>query len=347
MKKFKGIIVLVLALALIAVALCGCGQTDTKTASTTERTVVDMAGRTVTLPEEINSIGTFGSIGVINTFVELMGEGDKICNDMSASFTKTDQWKYQYVFAPQIKGAPIFENASREIQMEEVLKTKPDLCIAMSKDVVAALEAQGLNVIYLEWNNSEDVKQCVTLLGEVFNKQDVAKDYISYFDEMVAKAAELTKGISDADQKAVLYGNIAEFTQPHVIAEWWIPKAGGISVTDNGRTDGELVYTFEDILKWNPDTMVFMKKSSSNDILSDKRLANINAIKNNAIYYIPTVAHVWGNRTPEQPLTIMWMMNKLYPEIKSYDDLAGDIKYFYSHFFNYNMSDKEIAEIIS
>ena len=83
-----------------------------------------------------------------------------------------------------------------------------------------------------------------------------------------------------------------------------------------------------------------------NDILADQRLAIITAVKNEAIYTAPTVAHTWGNRTPEQPLTFMWMMHKLYPEIKSEKSLAEDIRYFYNHFFNYEMSDEEISEII-
>ncbi len=82
-------------------------ETEKAAESSDTVTVTDMAGREVTLPAQINSIATFGSIGVINAFVELMGYGDKICNDMTASFTKSDKWAMQYQFAPQIKGAPV------------------------------------------------------------------------------------------------------------------------------------------------------------------------------------------------------------------------------------------------
>jgi len=338
-------IVLCIAIIFTLSLLAGCSNKKAETPTPT-RTVVDMAGRTVTLPAEIKSIGTFGSIGVLNTFVELMGAGDKICNDMSPRFTKTDKWKYQYIFAPQLKGLPVFQDANDEISMEVVLKTKPDICLTMDKANIEKLEKQGLNVIYLNWDKSEDVKKCINLLGDVLDKQNIAKDYILYFDDMVAKADELTKNLKEEDKKKVLYGNITEFNQPHLIAEWWIPKAGGISVTDNGRTKNQLDYTMEDLLKWNPDVMVLATASTKSDILADKKMAKVTAVKNNAIYAIPTVAHTWGNRTPEQPLTIMWMINKLYPEIKSCKDLAQDIKYFYSHFFKYEMSDEEIAKII-
>jgi iron complex transport system substrate-binding protein len=357
MKKLNTkIVALCISIMFILSLLSGCASETVKTpaepsepaeSSTAEtRTVVDMAGRTVTLPAEINSIGVFGACGVLNTFVETMRAGDKICNNMSPRFTKTDKWKYQQKFAPQITEAPVFQKADEEIDMEVVLKTKPDLCLAMSMEILTVLENQGLDVIYLEWNEDEDVKKCITLLGEVLNKQDVAEAYIKYFDDMVAEAEELVKHLKEEDKKKVVYGNVMEGSQPHIIAEWWIAKAGGISVTDDARKAGSRQYTLEDLLQWNPDAMVISTASMKDDILADKRMAGITAIKNEAIYTVPTVAHTWGNRTPEQPLTFMWMMHKLYPEIKSEESLGEDIRYFYSHFFNYEMSDEEIAEII-
>ncbi|MFZ3132805.1 MAG: ABC transporter substrate-binding protein [Desulfosporosinus sp.] len=354
MKLSKKIIALLLLTFLVLASLTGCGQNaangtnaaGTKTAAQTERTVVDMAGRSVKLPAEIKSIATFGSIGVLNDFVETLGEGSKICNEMSASFTKTDQWKYQYVFAPQLKTSPLFENASREIVMEKVLQTKPDLCLTMTKEQTDQLAAQGLNVLYLSWDKTEDVKKCITLLGEALNKQEVAADYLAYFDKTVAKAQDLTKNLKEADKKKVVYGSITTYTQPHLIAECWIPTAGGLSMTNNGRTAQTLVYTLEDLLKWNPDVLILSDKAIKKDVLADSRLSNIPAVKNKQIFVVPCVAHVWGNRTTEQPLTILWTMNKLYPNIMTTEALAKEISYFYSHFFKTNLSDAQIKEII-
>ncbi|MBC3889203.1 ABC transporter substrate-binding protein [Acetobacterium paludosum] len=351
MKSSKRMIVLLLAMALCVFCFAGCTQSkaaDTK--GSTERTVTDMAGRTVTLPAEINKIGTFGAIGVLNTFVETMGAGDKICNEGSPTFVKSPSWsKYQYLFAPQLPNCLPFQGADSEILMENVLSVKPDLCLTMDSAMTAQLEAQGLTVIQLSWTKTDDVKECITLLGEVLNKQDVAKDYLSYFDDMVAKADKLTKNIAETDKKKVVYGTISQFTQPHIIAEWWIPEAGGISVTSASRTatTGEtLTYTMEDLLQWNPDAMIVTDKSEKDKILADARFADLTAVKNNAIYIMPRIAHVWGNRTTEQPLTIMWTMNKLYPNIMSNKDLADDIKYFYSHFLKYDFTDEQIQEII-
>jgi iron complex transport system substrate-binding protein len=352
MKNRKLIPVILMLLMLMQVfMLSGCGKTeeDTPTAPETpaaqDKTVVDMAGRTVVLPTEIKTIATFGSIGVINSFVELFGEGDKIMNEMSPSFTKNDKWKYQYVFAPQIAQGPVFENANREILIEEVLAAKPDLSICMTKETADLLEGKGLTVVFLKWSELADVEKCVNLLGQVFGKEDVAADYLKYFEEKVANAEKLTANLGDQEKKKVLYGSVTTYTQPHLIAEWWISAAGGLSVTDNGRDAEKYEYTMEDILAWNPDVMI-TSDPMADEIKAESRMKDIAAVKDNAIYLVPTVAHVWGNRTPEQPLTIMWAMHKLYPEIMTQDMLSEEIKYFYSHFFKTDLTDQQVAEII-
>ena len=222
-----------------------------------------------------------------------------------------------------------------ELLMENILAVKPDLCLTMDKATTEALEEQGLNVVYLEWQKTDDIKECITLLGEILNAQDVAADYLKYFDDMVAEAERLVKGLKEEDKKTVAYGTISTFTQPHVIAEWWLAEAGAVSVTADAfaAAGGEkLVYTLEDLLKWNPDVILVMSAAEKDTILADAQLSEITAVKNGEIHIVPRIAHVWGNRTTEQPLTIMWTINKLYPEIVTDEMLAEDIFYFYSHF---------------
>lgn len=352
-------ITLLLAGILSVAALTACGGSAPATESgkqaesavtTTEKkrkTVRDMAGREVQVPEKINSIATFGAIGVINAFVELMGDGDKIANEMTEGFTKSDKWAMQYEFAPQIKNAPVLQNADGEIQIEKVLEVNPDLCLVMSKDLIEPLEKLGMSVVYFDWRETDEVKTAVTLLGETLNKQDVAKDYLAYFDGMVSEAGTQTATLAEEDKKKVLYGNITQFTQPHIIAEWWIETAGGISVTkDSWGNENRLTYTKEDILSWNPDVMIVSDRKMIDEILNDALYADVSAVQNKAVYYIPTVAHVWGNRTVEQPLTVFWTMHKLYPELVTRDQLAEKVSYFYDHFYKYKLSEDQLAKII-
>lgn len=353
-------LVVMISLSLVA----GCGQTSASpqvqptqptqsaqaeqpTQNLTERVVTDMAGRTVTIPAEINSVATFLSVPIINGLVGLMGYSDKLVNELTQSMVKGSKHQFQYEVAPQIKGAPFVTTADGEVITEEVLRLDPDLCVVLSKDMIEPLEKIGMTVVYYEWQTVEDIRKAVTLMGDVFGVPEVATDYLDYFDKTVAKAQELTKDLKEEDKKTVLYGNATDLTQPHVIAEWWIPAAGGISVTDNGRTTGTgFKYTLEELLRWNPDAMIPTGKKIIDEIKADPVLAQINAVKNDEFFVMPTVAHVWGNRTVEIPLTILLTTHKLYPELYSREELAEEIKYFYSHFFKYEMTGQQIDAII-
>lgn len=316
-----------------------------KTQAPSTKTVVDMEGRTVEIPTKIESVATFGSVGVLNAFVECMGMGDLIASEMPDNFAKNDKWAMQYQFAPQMKGLPVLESADG-IDIEKVLELQPDICITMTKDTAQQLEENGLSVIVLTWDDTEDVKEAVTLMGEVFGVADRAVQYNSYFDEMVEKADRLTANLSDDERKKVIYGDVETLTNPHIISEWWITAAGGNSVTNDTHTKNSLEYTMEELLAWQPE-VILSSNTDIETIYADANLANIPAIQNKQVYVVPTVAHVWGNRTVEQPLTVLWTMNKLYPELYSVDEVSEDIKYFYRTFFDYEMSDSEVDSIIN
>lgn len=310
-----------------------------------KRKVTDMAGYEVEVPAEITSVATFGSVGVLNAFVECLGKGGLIVNQMPQNFTKNDKWAMQYKFAPQIADGPVVETADG-VDVEATLQLAPDLCVTMMPEMAEQLNQNGLPCIVLTWNDTDDVKTAVSLMGQVLNCTEVADDYIAYFDEMVAKAAERTKDIADDDARvACIYGDVEALKNPHIISEWWIQAAGGRSVTKDVHEKNSLEYTMEQLLDWNPE-VIFSSNTKVDDIYADANIADLAAVKEGKIYVVPTVAHVWGNRTVEQPLTVMWAMNKLYPELYTEEELAEDIKYFYSHFFCYDMNEDEINGII-
>lgn len=359
MKKRILSVLLTAVMLLGLLSACGSKQTPDESGTTTpsetvqnteetkQHVITDMLGREVVLPDEINTIATFKAIGVLNTFVETLGAGDKICNGMTPAFTKGSH-DMQYVFAPQIKDAPVLENADGELQIEDILALKPDLCLVAWKDNVEPLEKAGLCVVYVNWTNGDELKEAVTLLGDILGKEDVAAQYCKFFDDTVARAEELSAGISDDQRRTALYGSPVSMKNPHKISEWWIKEAGGISVTEemHAAAEGESIeFTMEDLLAWDPDVM-FLSGNDSETLLSDTNYASLKAVQNKELYRVPTVGHSWGNRSTEQPLVILWGMNKLYPDLYSKEDLAKDIADFYSTFFKCDLTEEQIAKII-
>ena len=342
----KGSIVLSLLLIFIMFLSTSCGSTSETSSQKVSnvKTIEDMAGRKVEIPKEIKSIATIGSVPVLNGFIMSFGEGDKIINGLP-DFVKMPKWKYQLVFNPDLKNKEKFQNANYEPMIETILEKKPDVCITMDKKSAETMEAKGIKTLVLQWKDINDVEPLMTILGEVFNKQDKAKEYVKYFNDTVEKAEKLTSDIKD--RKTALYANIKGLKQPHLIAEWWIKAAGGISVTDNGRKEETLSFSIEQLLQWNPNIVIVSNKSDVKKLKEDTRLSKLDAVKNNKVYITPTCAHVWANRTVEQPLTVLWTLNKLYPEKYSEKQLIADVTDFYKRFFETNLTEDQVKEIIS
>lgn len=309
------------------------------------RAVTDMAGRKVALPARIERVVTLGSLPVINSFVFTMGEGRRIVNGL-ADFNKP-QWKYQSVFAPQLAGQPTMQQPNREPSVEAILAAKPDVVLTMHRESVERVAALGIPVVFLAWREAEDVKPCMTVLGQVFGKPDVAQRYVAWFDGTVARVQEGLRGVPAEQRPKVLYFQPETMSQPRLIAEWWIPAAGGISVTDDKRKTETRTFTMEQVLLWNPDILVLASVEGLERVRKDPIYAGLKAVKSGQMHLVPVGAHTWSNRTAEQPLTVLWGAKTFHPTRFASLDLGAETRRFYRDYFGTTLNDGQLAEILS
>ena len=309
------------------------------------RTVTDMAKRRVGLPARIERVVTLGSLPVLNSFVFTMGEGRRIVNGL-ADFAKP-HWKYQTVFAPQLAGQPTMQQPSREPNLEALLAAKPDVVLTMHRESLDRLAALGIPVVYLAWREPEDVKVCMTLHGQVFNKPEVAQRYERWFDATLARVQEGLRGVAIEQRPRVLYLQPETLTQPRLIAEWWIPAAGGISVSADGRQTESRSFTLEQVLLWNPDILILSSTEALQRVQKDRAFAGLKAVRSGQLHLVPVGAHTWSNRTAEQPLTVLWGAKTFHPSRFASLDLALETRQFYRDFIGHNLSEPNLTEILS
>ena len=306
------------------------------------RVVTDMAGRRVTLPAKVERVVTLGSLPVVNSFVYAMGEGAAIVNGL-ADFARP-RWTFQTVFAPQLKQMPAMQLPTREPNVEAILLAKPDVVLTMHRESVDLLASRGVAVVFLAWQKPQDVKACMTVLGEVFARPERAAAYVRYFDETIARVAAAVAG---AARPTVLYMQPDTLTQPRLIAEWWIPAAGGASVTDDGRTAESRRFTLEQVVLWDPDILIVTDPKDVAYVNRDAVLSKLKAVKAGRVHVVPVGAHTWSNRTSEQPLTVLWAAGTFHPERMRGIDLVVETGRFYREIFTHPLSEAQVAEILS
>jgi len=306
------------------------------------RAVTDMAQRKVALPARIARVVTLGSLPVVNSFVYAMGEGAAIVNGL-ADFARP-RWKFQAEFAPQIATAPAMQLPTREPNVEAILLARPDVVLTMHRESIALLEGRGIPVVFLAWQKPQDVKSCMQVLGEVFGKPERASAYTAYFDSTIARVAQLVQG---AGKPRVLYLQPDTLTQPRLIAEWWIPAAGGISVSDDGRSTESRSFTLEQAVLWDPDILIVTDPKDVAYVQKHAVLSRLKAARAGKVFVVPVGAHTWSNRTAEQPLTVLWAASVFHPERMKAVDLVAETRAFYRDIFGHALTEAQVGEILS
>jgi iron complex transport system substrate-binding protein len=321
---------------LLIVALLCCSVSAAQA-----RAIVDMAGRKVEIRDRIERVVTLGAVPVINGFLFALHEQETLANGLPPQLTR----KYQYVFAPGLAGKPVVQGPEKGLAIEDILALKPDLVLTMDMAIAQKLGDLGLSVVFLRWTAPEDVKALMALLGDLFDKADLARDYAAYFDAVVNRVSAWTGAASKRPR--VLYVNLRRLTQPHRIAEWWIAKAGGRSVTDDGRLQESVTFSLEQMLAWDPEILIVANQGELKTAYADPRFKDLAAVRDKRVFVAPMGAHLWANRTIEQPLTLLWAASLIHPERISGEKLEAEAAAFYARFFDKALSNEQIDEILA
>lgn len=346
--KKKLTVVLVLCMCLL-LSLAGCGETPKTTsqdAPATTRTVVDSFGREVKLPAEIKSVALTSSFPVYLSFVSAFGEQSKVCNGLPAGFAP-ETYKFDFVFAPQVKEAPtVMSNASGDVNAEQLMALKPDVCFVNSEDMAKVLADKGLTVVGIKLTDFNSFRDIYRIMGEVFDKKDVAAQYLNYLDDTLKLVQDRVAAIPQDKRTRVLYFDKARMLRPNTVSEWWIPAAGGVSCTADQATLSQVGMDMEAVWKANPDVIIEMLAANVPAIYADPLWADVKAVKNKQVFNTPVGCHLMGNWTSEQPLLILWAAQKFYPDGFADINLVERFGDFYRTFYHVDLTEEQIKDII-
>lgn len=307
------------------------------------RVLQDMVGDAVTVPVRIEQVATVGPIPVLNSLVFAVGEGKRIANGLGRF--NTPRHKYQSVFAPHIATQPSLQNLDYTANLEALLQLAPDAVLTMDRANADSMRLAGIPALYLAWRQPEDVKTVVRLLGQLFNKPEAAERYAARFDEIIARV-DSTLQRNASKRPRVLYFSPKTLTQPHLVVEWWIRAAGGQSVTDDGRSVESRSFTMEQLLAWDPDILIVSGYEDADAVRREPRFTGLKAVRAGRVLVAPCAAHTWGNRTSEQPLTVLWAAKHLHPTLFADVDLADETQRFYRDIFGVSLSRAQVKEIL-
>ncbi|MGF1785357.1 ABC transporter substrate-binding protein [Photobacterium swingsii] len=180
-------------------------------------TLVDLAGREVVLPKQVNRI-LLGESRYIPALAIL--EGDKLFSrvaGMMGDLKIVDPDTYQQYQAafPEIDAVPLFgKGASDTFSLETALALKADVAIfgveghgpsARNSDIIAILERAGVTVVFIDFrkNPMKNTTKSLAIMGKVLGREQQATDYINFYNAELAKVEQGLAALKDKPSPSV------------------------------------------------------------------------------------------------------------------------------------------------
>ncbi|EOS92759.1 ABC transporter substrate-binding protein [Erwinia tracheiphila] len=179
-------------------------------------TVTDIAGRTVTVPDDIQRI-LLGE-GRLFYAISLL-EGQKPLDRIvgwQGDFRMLDTQTYAIYQAkfPQIDNIPLIGKSSADsISPEKVLTLNPQLAIfglsghgpGLKSELVNQLQKAGVPVVFVDFRTSprKNTLPSMALLGKVLNREKQAQDYIRFYQDHIQRVTDVINDIPEQGRPKV------------------------------------------------------------------------------------------------------------------------------------------------
>lgn len=314
-------------------------------------TVQDQLGNEVTLEHVAERI--VSGYYISSSTCIALGLKDKLV----ATEEKTDKRPIYKLAAPELIGTIGNVGSAKAFDLEACIAAEPDLVILpkKAKDYAATLTEMGIPAIVVNPESHEQLVEMVTLIGQLAGVEERAAALIARYDEVLSKVEALTANIADESKPTVYMCGTSSYltTAPKDMYQASvITAAGGKNAGDILEGDSWTDISYEQLLAMNPDVIIIPTNNMANgqpdftadEVLVDAQLKDLTAVKNGAVYNMPTGFEAWDSPVPSGVLGMLWMTAKLHPEVYTMEEFAADAADFYKTFYGFDMDTSSILE---
>lgn len=349
----KRIMKQMIAALILLILCCGCGATSSaeSTANLSDQSLIDCAGRKVTLPQDKDRIAClYAYTGHVAVLLN--------CEDRIAAVVdglKRDRLMQLKVPNLDSLSCPYKQGA---INIEELTAADPDMIFLRASNLQDAgelekLEKLGIPYIVIEYETMEEQMRSIEVMGKALDRKDAAEAYLSYYESTIDMIKERLAQLPESEKKTI-YHSINEVVRtdiPDTLSYEVLEAAGCINVVNNNDAltlDGEKGYvTVEQIYLWDPDIILANEPSAVEYFQTDEKFSGLRAVRENQVYQLPVGLSRWAHPgSVESPLAALYIATTLYPDYFSDIDINEEIREFYNTFFRVSLTDEDIATIL-
>ncbi|CAG7586017.1 ABC transporter substrate-binding protein [Peptoniphilus senegalensis] len=386
MKNIKSKKVLSLALVFIMLAgiLGGCNKTpdearknsEAKNVSTEEKVatkdeagshiVVDHAGHEVEVPNKIEKI-VIDQVPILSTYMAynegkapyIVGYAGSLKQVISETVLKD--------MAPELLDATNTVQGQSDINVEEIIKLKPDVIFynAKNQDRYEKLSKTGVPCIGFVTMGADTPADPINRYGEwlklledVFDEKGKMDDFLKAGDDIVKDVEERIAKVPDEKRPSgMILWKYQEGTPivagKGTFGDFWLKRLKVNNVA--GEAKGYANVNVEQIYSWNPDIFYLdgpgLLNIKTEDVYNNSvegfDFSNLKSVKDKRVYNSKLGMWNWLTPNPDAPLVLAWLASETYPEAFKDYDLNKVIKDYYQKWYNYELTDEQIEDMFN
>jgi iron complex transport system substrate-binding protein len=238
---------------------------------------------------------------------------------------------------------------SRNLNPEEIAVIAPELIIDIGepKDSIAAdmnsiTASVAIPAIHIT-AALDSSPSAFRTLGRLLGRE-AQGEALAAFCERTLAAADKIEALAGAGKKQVLYclgkSGLNVLAKGSFHAEVLDKLTDNRAVVDNPTSRGSGNETdLEQILRWDPEVIIFDAGSVYSQAASDPTWRQLRAVRSGAYYEVPLGPYNWMGSPPSinRYLGMLWLGKILYGEYAAYD-LYTEAAEYYRLFYNYELS---------
>ena len=282
--------------------------------STGTRTVVDMLGREVEVPNEINSIVCTGSNAL--RLVSYLNATDLMVGVEATDLKYEESTKRDYAHAnyEKFKDLPVIGKGGGTAYTaypEEILKVNPDVILTCFVEEAAEQLAKETGIPVVSIRNpsanfiDESFYKAIRLTAELTGTEERCEELLSYIDTLKADLNDRTKDIPQ-EEKPSCYTGAVTFSGAHGFTGTYANFGPFMAINAKNMADetnekAAFEVDKEQVIVWDPD-VIFLDPGNMNLVNEEYAsnpdfFNNLTAVNNGEIYTMPSFNNYSTNIT--------------------------------------------------
>ncbi|TCU77417.1 iron complex transport system substrate-binding protein [Tissierella praeacuta] len=374
MKKLKNIFAIILSLCMIMSIFVGCENKKIDSTmdenQTTQvkqgkddkvegRVITDQVGHEIVLPDKIDRVVISSLWPLPSVYCLFQGSAEKLVGIHPASKSAA-VYSLLPKIAPEIKDVETSFIQNGEMNVEELLKLKPD--IVLGSNAAEYEMVTKANIPYVQFvanpkgdgNAIESVGAWLKLLGQIFDKEDRAETIMNEGYEVLEQVQTVVNEIKEEEKVRALIifkygeGKLMVAGKGH-FGDFWLNQTGAINLAE--EIEGIKEVNMEQIYTWNPDKIYltnftsYMPEDFYNNIIEGHDWSGVKAVQDKEVYKIPLGMYRWYPPSSDTPLMLKWLAQKNYPKLFEDMDIYEEVRKYYNEFYEMDLDIKEIEKI--